>query len=301
MPTSNNPLYIGTKTPGSTSGDHFNGYLDDLRIYSTALSATDIAKMGHHSGSVTIAASDPTARKGVGDAGAFSIVRTGDTMTDLPVNLSLIQGAGQAELGTDFGLNPVLTGIVIPDGNSVATVVVTPIDRSVVTGPLDVTVILGTDAGYSVGSTTGARVQVLDAPYNQWKISAFGSLAAAQSALAEDHADPDSDGLKNLLEGALGTDPLAGNVSALPDVNVEFVDGELYLTSSYQRPHPAMPGLIYRSRTSSDLPSTIWQDAVLLPGYPQDNGDGTETVKVRSALPVGQSPRQFMRLEISKP
>ncbi|GAA5119211.1 PQQ-dependent sugar dehydrogenase [Luteolibacter yonseiensis] len=300
MPTTTNPLYIGTKTPGSTAGDHFNGYLDDLRVYSSAVSASDIAMMGRNSGVVEIATSDGTAQKGTGDAGAISITRTGDTAADLPVTLSLIQGSGQAVLDTDFNLSPALAGFEIPAGRSVATVVVNPINRSVVTGPLDATVLLAQGTGYSTGPTTIARVRVLDTPYHQWKISAFGGLAAANGPAAGDNADPDMDGLANLLEGGLGGDPLVSDSSILPDVNVEFIDGQLYLTSSYTRPRPAMPGLTYLTRTSDTPAGGAWQDAVPLTGYPQDNGDGTETVKVRSALPVGAGPSQFMRLEIGR-
>lgn len=301
IPTTTNPLYIGTKTPGSTAGDHFNGYLDDLRIYSSALSTTEIAAMGQNSGTVTLAADDGTARKGAADAGAFSIVRTGDTLAGLPVNLSLVQGAGQAVLGTDFTLNPTLSGFTIPAGKSVATLVVNPINRPFVTGPLDATVLLSQGTGYSVGATTFARVRVLDTFYNQWKISAFGSLATAQGPTAADHADPDMDGIANLLEGALGGNPLTSDPSVLPIVKMETIDGALYLTSSYKRPRPAMPGLIYQTRTSDAPADAVWQDAIILPGYPQDNGDGTETMKVRSALPVDATPKQFMRLEIGKP
>ena len=42
IPVTGDPLYLGTKTPGSVAGDHFNGYLDDLRLYASALSAGEI-------------------------------------------------------------------------------------------------------------------------------------------------------------------------------------------------------------------------------------------------------------------
>lgn len=299
--TSTNPLYIGTKTPGSVSGDHFNGFLDDVRIYGVALSAAQIAEQGGKSGILSILATDGIAQKGTGNAGAFSIFRSGDTTAELPVALSLVSGAGQAVSGVDYQLNPGVAGFVIPAGQSIATAVVNPLESPALTGPLDVTVSLGQGAGYTVGGTMAARVQVLDSPYHQWKISAFGGLSAAQGGIAADDADADGDGISTLLEGALGGNPLVNDRSILPEVNIEFIEGVLYLTSSYRRPLPSLAGIHYASRTGPDLTDEGWEDAVPVAGYPQDNGDGTETVKYRSVLPVGESPSQFMRLEISRP
>ena len=42
IPVTGDPLYLGTKTPASIAGDHFSGYLDDLRLYASDLSAGEI-------------------------------------------------------------------------------------------------------------------------------------------------------------------------------------------------------------------------------------------------------------------
>src|SRR5204863_10216314 len=39
------PLYIGTKAPGGTQGNHFNGAIDDVRLYNYGLSAADVATL----------------------------------------------------------------------------------------------------------------------------------------------------------------------------------------------------------------------------------------------------------------
>lgn len=41
----NDPLYIGTKTPTAPSGDHFKGYLDDIRIYSVGLTEPQVREL----------------------------------------------------------------------------------------------------------------------------------------------------------------------------------------------------------------------------------------------------------------
>jgi hypothetical protein len=42
MTATTDPLQIGTKGPGSAAGDHFNGLLDEVRLYGRALSAAEI-------------------------------------------------------------------------------------------------------------------------------------------------------------------------------------------------------------------------------------------------------------------
>jgi alpha-mannosidase len=39
------PLYIGTKTPSAPSGDYYKGYLDDIQIYSVALTEQEIREL----------------------------------------------------------------------------------------------------------------------------------------------------------------------------------------------------------------------------------------------------------------
>ncbi len=43
LSTSAGPLYIGTKHPGAPSGDEYNGIIDELRLYSRALTESEVA------------------------------------------------------------------------------------------------------------------------------------------------------------------------------------------------------------------------------------------------------------------
>lgn len=301
IPVTGDPIYIGTKTPASIAGDHFNGYLDDLRLFGRALSAGEIGTLAAQTGAVSIAASDAVAQKGASNPGAFTVTRSGSTASALPLSLALAAGPGQGVPGSDYTLSPTLAGLTIPAGQSAASIVVHPINLPQVTGPMNVTLSLSEAAGYAIGASASAQVQLLDSPLNTWKIATFGSLAAAQAPAAADTADLESDGLSVLLEAALGGSPFASDADLLPLADLELIEGQLYLTSTYRRPRPAVAGLTYLSRTTFDLTSGVWQPAVLLTGYPQDNLDGTETVKVRAALPIGGNGQQFIRLEISRP
>ncbi|MDB6078674.1 MAG: hypothetical protein JWO82_2421 [Akkermansiaceae bacterium] len=304
-------LYVGSSALGSYEasipGYHFFGRMDDLRVYGKALSAAQIASIGGRASTLQIAAGPEIAQKGTGKSGSLILTRSGATAADLPVSLAALGGAGHAQAGVDFALAAGPSGLVIPAGQTVATVAVNPLTRPEVTGTLSATLQVQASPAYQLGAQVAATVTILDSPYNLWKIGAFGGLAGAQGTAAADDADADSDGLSTFMEAALGGNPLVSDSAGrLPKPQVEMVDGGLYLTLSYTRPKAGaaggVAGLSYAGRTTADLALLNgWQDAVMAGGFPHDNGDGTETVKMRSALPVGAAPRQFMRLEVSRP
>ncbi len=297
IPVTGNSLHLGTKTPTSGAVNHLIGSLDDVRLYGRGLSAVEVATLAAEGSTISLAATDSTARKGTVDTGLFTLTRSGPTMLPLAVPLSLGSGAVP---GLDFTLSPALSGFSIPAGESAADLAVLPIDSTSVTGPTTVTLNLGAVPGY-VADNASAQVVIQDSPLNNWKIAGFGSLAAAQAANAGDDADADGDGLDTLLEAALGGSPSASDVARLPEEEIELIEGQLYLTSTYVRPKPALAGISYVHRRSLTLADGSWQAAQMVTGYPIDNLNGTETVKVRSAVPVGDEPKQFLRLEITRP
>ena len=174
-------------------------------------------------------------------------------------------------------------------------------DRDYPTGSLTVTLSVGDAGQYEAGSASSAQVLLHDSPLNNWKTAVFGSLAAAQQAPAHDDADGDGDGLEVLMEAALGGSPTGMDSARLPLEEIELIGGQLYLTSTYIRPKPAIAGISYHHRTTVDLADGPWNEAAMVEGYPQDNLNGTETVKVRSLLPIGDEPKQFLRLEVTRP
>jgi hypothetical protein len=113
-------------------------------------------------------------------------------------------------------------------------------------------------------------------------------------------ADADHDGLVNLLEYAFDTDP--ATKSALSDVlNAVLVEeaGTDYLALRFRR-RICRDFLIYKVEIGSGLGS--WQSGpahTLAMTPPIDNGDGTETVTVRSMFPRAARLQDFMRLEVT--
>lgn len=301
IPTTNDALQISTKNPNSTANDHFDGLLDDVRIYDRALSNGEISSFAAQTGTVAIVATDSVAQKASGDFGLFTFTRTGSTANALNVNFNLLTGPDQGVYRTDFGLTPLPPVLSIPAGQASATLSVNPLYLDQPTGTLDVTVTVNEGAGYAVADHSQAIVQLLDSPLNQWKIKEFGSLAVAQSPIANDDADFDQDGYSTLFEFAFGLNPTIPDVPQTAVVAMENITGNSYLTFTFRRPSSKPVGITYLPEVSTGLQSESWGDVLPVAGYPLVNGDGTETMKYRSVFPVTASPTGFGRMRVTRP
>ena len=93
----------------------------------------------------------------------FILTRTGDTTTNLTVNLYL---SGSATVGTDFTLSPALASgtntIDIPPGTNALWIAFQTIKDSLVRGPLTATLTIADDPTNVVGSLGEATITILD-------------------------------------------------------------------------------------------------------------------------------------------
>ncbi|MDB6072325.1 MAG: hypothetical protein JWL81_3496, partial [Verrucomicrobiales bacterium] len=139
----------------------------------------------------------------------------------------------------------------------------------------------------------------------------------APNLIRDSSADPDGDGLKNLVEQALNTDP-ASNASAgpLPSPTIVTDGGLNYLGFTYPRLlNSATPTVVpyaaeaytYVLETSPDLitwtPDPGTGAGALVPvGTPTANPDGvTQNATVRLPAPVTDPPgRRYIRLRINR-
>ncbi len=253
---------------------------------------------------VSLAATVGSAQEHTGKAGVFTVQCVPAPSSALTVNYTIQTGAGQAAYGTRYTLSPApasATGgsVVIPANAAAATITLNPAADSTLTGPQNVTLALGSGSGYLAAGGV-ATVTLLDTPLNTWKIQCFGSVAAAGSAQAADGADYDGDGIANLVEYALGTDPTQAGTTKLPAARVESVDGGIYLTLTYVYPIPAPTDVAYAVEASTGLDSAAWQATTAVAGYPMDNGDGTATMKARTNWAASAYARSFMRLKVTR-
>ena len=143
--------------------------------------------------------------------------------------------------------------------------------------------------------------------FQHWQAAAFTISALNAPTVSSEAADPDSDGLCNLLEFAFGNDPNAAEPAAQPVVRV--VGGYLQITYRQLVGGVGTTGVDYACRNlrysvevSTSMGAASWQSGAsvveLVADSVVDNGDGTETVAVRAKQPISAVPRQFLRLKV---
>jgi hypothetical protein len=130
-------------------------------------------------------------------------------------------------------------------------------------------------------------------PLETWRQAHFGTPDNA--GIAADTADPEGDGLINILEYAFNQDPNA--FSASP-ISFALVGG--HLTVTFTRTHPAPADINYIAEVCGDLAAGTWNSG---PSYTSqmvtDNGDGTETVVVTDIAAVSSTAAHFLRIRLA--
>lgn len=156
------------------------------------------------------------------------------------------------------------------------------------TGTTNVTLTASNSAGsFSrtlVLTITNAAVLV---PISDWRAAQFGA-AVHDPLIAGDLVDADGDGLCNLFEYALGTDPLAAN---RPPWNVALVSGCLTMTVPR---NPVATGITWEASSSPDLHSWNGADTTILQDMPG-------LFEVRDNFVSSAQPQRFLRLRVSEP
>ena len=136
------------------------------------------------------------------------------------------------------------------------------------------------------------------APYDAWKQTNFTTQQLAQSSVSGDLSDPDHDGVPNLIEYGLGTDPNKTSMIGLPTLSTT---GD-YLSLTFTRQKWAAD-ITYRIEATGDLTSSwteIWSSSSVPYG---DGNNASESVTVQDSVSVSSASthRRFMRLKITKP
>jgi hypothetical protein len=128
--------------------------------------------------------------------------------------------------------------------------------------------------------------------YSTWEIEHF-SAEEILAGSADETGDFDWDGLVNLVEYALGTDPRVPNGGPVPGIANDAL-GHPRLTLSFTRPI-GLPGLTYTVECSSDL--TAWEAVTAVEITPSADH---ETVVARDDQIVSGQTRRFLRLRVQR-
>ncbi len=138
------------------------------------------------------------------------------------------------------------------------------------------------DVRGNLAQTTLAVTVLSPVPYVAWRQTNFATLADAGDAASS--ADPDADGLPNLLEYALGQDPRTPSVDGAPAV----ARNDQLLSLTFPAPRADLDYLV---ETTGALGSA-WTTAGVTQSAPDANG------RVSASVAVGESPR-FLRLRVA--
>lgn len=126
-----------------------------------------------------------------------------------------------------------------------------------------------------------------------WRQTHFATYT--ESGNAANNADPDNDGLTNLTEYALGTDPTSAanpnGGSAQPQASIININGTDYLQITVTRTE-IKTDITYTVQVSPDLSDNNWTDAT-------DTLENTATtLRVRDSLPSTNNELRFIRLRV---
>ncbi len=225
----------------------------------------------------------------------ISATRTGGTAGAISIGYSTVSGSASAADFTAAGGN-----FSWADGDGSPKNITIPIAADALADsgetfalnlgePLIGTTILGGAQQTSVTIFTA---------FGAWQAANFTTVELTDTNISGDHADPDGDGRNNLMEFALGLAPKTPDASGSPTAGVVNISGSNYLTLTFRRRTPSLD-LSYAPKSTIALPGTWTADTVPV-GSPAANGDGTETVTVRSPAAITPGSKRFMRIEISR-
>lgn len=140
-------------------------------------------------------------------------------------------------------------------------------------------------------------------PFAAWQGEQFGE-DAENELVSGAAADPDGDGLINLLEYAFVLDPQVASPGGLPRAARFEHAGDDYLAMEFRRP-PAPTGLIYTTRVTESFeewwPGSEYADFVAPTAttFSTDASDDTWT-RVRLNEPTSHQPRRFIAVEVRR-
>jgi VCBS repeat-containing protein len=158
-----------------------------------------------------------------------------------------------------------------------------------------------TGSGGPQSSSVAVDLTVIDTPFNHWRRLHFDAGQLANPAISGLLADADKDGVGNLLEYGIGSDPLdSADGPGLVEFVEEVVEGVKFPAVRFNRLKPGSdPALQIQLEIATD--DFNWrinpEDTVQVRSTELDAN--RDTVVIRSTLPLGDHTRQMMRLRFT--
>ena len=238
---------------------------------------------------IEMVASDAVAGEFNTNTARFTLVRSGDTNPAVMISYSV---GGSAINGADYVAVP--SSVTLKSGALTTNILVTPIPNNVPDGDRTVTLSLSPSANYSLTSVSNATVILQDRPIDAWRLASFTAPELADSSVSGDLADPNADGLANLMVYALGLPPKGPRATNAPSPST--IGG--YLTLTYTRAKAATDVSLVVEQ-STDL--RTWQGGT---NYVQQVGlvdqGSTQLITAQAAVPVSSTNASYLRLRATR-
>lgn len=195
--------------------------------------------------------------------------------------------SGEATPGTDY---IALAGMAtINAGSQQTSITITAIEDLISEGNETVTVTLTASPNYTIAPESGsATAAIFDLPFDRWRRETF-SPGATETG---DIQDFDNDGLKNLVEYALGTDP----TRLTPPIKAELSEDETRVELVFSQ-NTTLADIQYIVETTTDLTDDSWTTTGVTLTNGPINGDGVREVTASVDLLERQ---RFLRLRIER-
>ena len=238
---------------------------------------------------VQIVATDAIAREAdPTDTARLTVSRdASQTANDWTVSYTV---SGTATPGSDYTALP--GTVLIPAGQTSATIDITAVPDNLAEGDETVTVTLLPDAAVTPGPAASATITILDKPMDAWRFATFTAAQLANPAISGDSADPDNDGISNLAEYALGLDPFVSN----PAPTSSSLDATGHVTLTYTSRRSATDVTIF-AEGSTDL--RTWSNAAnMVEEVSRLQQGALDLVTVR--LVPSPTPNGFLRVRVTR-
>jgi hypothetical protein len=222
-----------------------------------------------------------------GGTAKLSVTRTGGSTGPVAVNFSTADGSAHA--GTDYTAT---SGTLNwSDGDTAPKSIIVPLlNPPVIAASKTLSVTLTTPIYGTLGAQVTSALSIDEPPFQAWQYTNFGANAN-NAAIAGDLADPDGDGLANVVEYGFGASPNAPSPASLPTVASEIVGGIRYVTITYTR-DMTRTDVTYQAQAAMTFPN--WSDiAEVVIGT---NG----ALETRKASVPQSGGQKFLRVKITR-
>lgn len=238
---------------------------------------------------IDLVASDALAGEFGANPARFTFVRSaGDTNASITIAYTT---GGTATPGSDYVSLP---GSVVLGAGAIATnLLVTPLADTFPEGPEIVTLTLASSAAYLRTTLTNATIVLQDRSLDAWRLANFTSGELNDAGSSGDLADPDHDGLANLMEYAMGVSPKQADENAwAPRIEA----GHFTLTYHVNK---AATDVALTLEQSPDL-SNWDNDPTLFQEVSRVDLGASEQVTVRLSAPLSAATNAYVRVKVSR-